>query len=68
MIVANISDHLPYFVCIGNVKAKYIVPKCRHIIQNTDENKKASMTEFTNSGVYDKLNNHKDANPNDNFL
>ena len=67
MIVANISDHLPYFLCIGNVKAKYIVPKYRHIIQNTDENKKASMTELTNSGVYDKLNNHKDANPNDNY-
>ena len=25
------------------------------------------MTELTNSGVYDKLNNHKDANPNDNY-
>ena len=59
--LANISDHLPYFLCIGNVNAKYIVPKYRHI-QNTDENKKAYMTELTNSGVYDKLNNHKDAN------
>ena len=59
IILANISDHLPYFVSIGNVKAKYIVPKYRHIIQNTDENKKAYMTELTNSGVCDKLNNQK---------
>ena len=51
IIVANISYHLPYFLCIGNVKAKYIVPKYRHIIQNTDDNKKAYniMTELTNS-------------------
>ena len=67
ILVANISDHLPYFLCIGNVKAKHIVPKYRHIIQNTDENKKAYMTELTNSGIYDQLNNHKDANPNDNY-
>ena len=25
------------------------------------------MTELTNSGIYDKLNNHKYANPNDNY-
>ena len=25
------------------------------------------MIELTNSGIYDKLNNHKDANPNDNY-
>ena len=25
------------------------------------------MTELTNSGISDKLNNHKDANPNDNY-
>ena len=43
IIVANISDHLPYVLCIGNVKAKYIVPKYRNIIQNTDDNKKAFM-------------------------
>ena len=67
IIVANVSDHLPYFLCIGNVKAKYIVLRYRHIIQNTDENKKAYMTELTNSGVYDTLNIHKDANPNDNY-
>ena len=54
-------------LCIGNVKAKYIVPKCMHIVQNTDENKKAYTTELTNSGVYDKLNNHKDATLIDNY-
>ena len=25
------------------------------------------MTELTNSGIYDQLNNHKGANPNDNY-
>ena len=25
------------------------------------------MTELSNSGIYDKLNNHKDPNPNDNY-
>ena len=25
------------------------------------------MIELTNSGIYDQLNNHKDANPNDNY-
>ena len=25
------------------------------------------MTELTNSGIYDLFNNHKDANPNDNY-
>ena len=35
--------------------------------KKTDENKKAYMTELTNSGIYDQLKNHKDANPNDNY-
>ena len=49
-------------------KPIYIVPKYWHIIQNTDGNKKAYiMTELTNSCIHDKLNNHKDANPNDNY-
>ena len=36
-------------------------------MQNTDENKKAYMTESTKSRVYDQLNNHKDANQNGNY-
>ena len=35
---------LIFLLLIGNVKAKHIVPKNRHIIHNTDENKKAYMT------------------------
>ena len=39
------------------------------ILQNTDANKKVSrfMTEFTDSGVSNKLNNLNDANPKDNY-
>ena len=70
IIVANISDHLPYFLCIGNVKAKYIVPKYIGILYRILMKTKRHniyMTELTNSGVYDKLNHHKDGNPNDNY-
>ena len=30
VVMQVISDHLPYFLCIGNGKAKYIVPKYKH--------------------------------------
>ena len=35
--------------------------------KKTVENIKAYMIELTNSGIYEQLNNHKDANPNDNY-
>ena len=66
IIVANMSDHLPYSVCIGYVKAKHNVPKYMCRIQM--KTKKGIMTELTNPDVCDKLNNHNNANRNVNTI
>ena len=67
IIVTQISDHLPYFVCINNMKVQKTVPKYIHIKQNSDRSIHTFKAEVTHASIYDKLDSRPDANPSSNY-
>ena len=68
IIVSQLSDHLPYFVCIDiDSKVKPNFPKYVYVKQNTEASINCSKTAISNAAIHDKLNSQTDANPNNNY-
>ena len=67
IIVTQISDHLPYFVCINNLKVKKTVPIYIYIKQNSDRSIHKFKAEVKQNSIYDQLNCGTDANPCSNY-
>ena len=67
IIVTQISDHLPYFVCINNMKVKKTVPKYIYIKQSSDRSINTFKAEVKHASIYDKLDSRTDANPSSNY-
>ena len=60
-LLAKLSDHLPYSVCIPAKKTKMQpVPKYVYVRQNTYQSVNTFKTAIRNASIYDKLNTHAD--------
>ena len=67
IIVTQLSDHLPYFICLRTMKVDKPEPKYIYIKQTSETSINKVKHEIITASIYDKLNTHVDANPNTNF-
>ena len=67
IIVTQLSDHLPYFICLRTMKIDKPEPKYIYIKQTTETSINRVKHEIITASIYDKLNTHVDANPNINY-
>ena len=67
IIIAKLSDHLPYFVCIENKLAIQTVPKYIYIKDNNEATVQKFKTALNKENLFYKLNTHHTANPCDNY-
>ena len=67
IIVTQLSDHLPYFICLRTMKVDKPEPKHIYIRQTSETSIIRVKHEIITASIYDKLNTHVDANPNTNY-
>ena len=67
ILIAKLSDHLPYFVCIENKLKIQTVPKYIYIKDNNEATVQNFKTALNKANIFDKLNTHHTANPCDNY-
>ena len=67
IIVTQLSDHLPYFICLRTMKVDKPGPKYFYIKQTTETSMNRVKHEIITASIYDQLNTHVDANPNINY-
>ena len=67
IIVTQLSDHLPYFICLRTMKVDKPEPKYIYIKQTSETSINRVKHEIITASIYDKLNTHVDANPNTNY-
>ena len=67
IIIAKLSDHLPYFVCIEHKLASQVVPKYIYIKYNKEATVQNFKTALTNANIIEKLSTQLAANPCDNY-
>ena len=67
IIITQLSDHLPHFICSRTMKVDKIEPKYIYIKQTTEASINRVKHEIITASIYDKLNTHVNANPNTNY-
>ena len=59
IIVTQLSDHLPYFICLRTMKVDKPEPKYIYIKQTTETSMNRVKHEIITASIYDKLNTHE---------
>lgn len=67
ILINQISDHLPCFICMDCILTRDTVPKFITITQKSPDSLNKFRLELINSNIYDKLNKNIDGNPNENY-
>ena len=67
IIVTQLSDHLPYIICLRTMKVDKPEPKYIYMKQTTETSINRVKHDIITASIYDKLNTHVDANPNINY-
>ena len=55
IIVTQLSDHLPYFICLRTMKVDQPEPKYIYIKQTTETSMNRVKHEIITASIYDKL-------------
>ena len=67
ILINQISDHLPCFICMDCILTRDMVPKFITITQKSPDSLNKFRSELINSNIYDKLNKNIDGNPNEKY-
>ena len=67
IIVTQLSDHLPYFICLRTLKVDKPIPKYIYIKQTIETSINRVKHEIITASIYDKLNTPVYTNPNINY-
>ena len=67
IIVAHLSDHLPYFICLRAMQVDKPEQTYIYVKQTTETSMNRVKHEIITASIYDKLNTHVDAHPNINY-
>ena len=67
ILINQISDHLPCFICMDCILTRDMVPKFITITQKSPDSLNKFRLELIHSNIYDKLNKNIDGNPKENY-
>ena len=67
ILINQISDHLPFPICMDCILTRDTVPKFIAITQTSPYSLNKLILKLINSNIYDKLNKNIDGNPNENY-